>query len=244
MLAWTLAYEIYFYFAISVIVLLIPGHIFRGIAIWACLSFSLLGYATITGNGWTQYVFASPLTIEFTIGAAIAYLVRRRIFIHPWLSVAAGAIGFAIGSRFNTDWAVWSRTLCFAAPAGLIVYGVVALEIDCRRVMPVVLQRLGDASYSIYLWHQLLFFAIFAIFDHLGWIDGIPRGILVICWIMAVFPTTLLIHRFVEAPMLELLNRALFSRIDRSTSERSVAGENPIIPLVSVPGWANVRERQ
>ena len=43
-------------------------------------------------------------------------------------------------------------------------------------------------------------------------------------------------HRFVEAPMLKFLNRALFSFRDRSTSDGSIAGEDPIVPRVSVPG--------
>lgn len=39
----------------------------------------------------------------------------------------------------------------------MIVYGAIAIEQEHNVSMPNWTQTLGDASYSIYIWHQLIF---------------------------------------------------------------------------------------
>jgi peptidoglycan/LPS O-acetylase OafA/YrhL len=45
------------------------------------------------------------------------------------------------------------RVALVALPAGLVVYGAIGVEVRRGRIVPSFVQRLGDASYSLYLTH-------------------------------------------------------------------------------------------
>jgi len=57
---------------------------------------------------------------------------------------------------------VWRRTLLYGIPVALLIYGLVALELDrgLGRRIPKFMVHLGDWSYSLYLCHTLSISAI------------------------------------------------------------------------------------
>lgn len=159
-LGWTLIHEMYFY-AVFSLLLLLPAHThLPAIALWSACS--LAGWLLLQpsqAEAWL-YLLANPLNLEFAAGCAIAVILHRRSLPCPALLLALGILG-AAGS-----WYFWSegspegfplggaRVACFLLPAALILAAAVQLEAGGTLFYP-LLQRIGDASYSLYLTHIL-----------------------------------------------------------------------------------------
>jgi exopolysaccharide production protein ExoZ len=202
--AWTLSYELMFYFAFAGLFLLpkrAAGFIPAG---WA----ALVTYAAVTD--WKPVWFpmqmaTSPFVLEFLAGGlvAVAPAVRR-----PGLWFVAG-VGWAViaGSLLNTGspdelgGIIAARILTFGPSAAMIVAAAVAA--DGTFTPPRWLVSLGDASYSVYLFHGTL--CVSTLFltwgmshrfvPHLGWLAvmltaGVGGG-----W---------LLHFLVERPLLRV----------------------------------------
>ena len=103
----------------------------------------------------------SPLALEFLMGVGVAAMPTRSL-----AGVAAlvlGICGFALGPSdfYNQAFGAGAfyRVMAWGIPASLAVYGARSLESSFEKrsfSLPVLL---GSASYSIYLFHQLVFLA-------------------------------------------------------------------------------------
>ena len=111
-----------------------------------------------------------PIILEFCFGMAIALAYRAGLRLSPafvWLLILAAIAAFAATTVWGAS-APW-RALAWGAPSAAIVAALVLSS----RVAPAgpvgrVFGFLGDASYSIYLTHPLVFPVV-------GWI--LPRWI-------------------------------------------------------------------
>jgi len=100
------------------------------------------------------------MIFEFLFGVAIAQLPRLEHWAWPLL--AASALGFALSPIDLYQLHVTSeigqsfiRVLSWGVPAALAVYGLLCAERLFRNAWFAPLVLLGDASYSIYLFHRL-----------------------------------------------------------------------------------------
>ena len=215
--AWTLPYELLFYAAFGLLVLL-P----RWAAPWL-----LVGWAAAVGlvaatTGWLHLSsFAvvrhavNPHVWEFLLGCGIAAVIREGFTRFGRLSVAFGiAWAAAWVPAFNTAATPYQmgmdpllRVFVFGPAGALIVYGMVAVERCGGWVFPRRLQRIGDASYSIYLWHAPVGILLHdwtakwwdhKLLPHLGWLAMMTA--VAVCG-------GLLLHRWVEKPLLGLFTR-------------------------------------
>ncbi|MBS0295559.1 MAG: acyltransferase [Proteobacteria bacterium] len=147
---WTLNYEALFY-AVFALGLFLPSRL--RIA-WLAMS---LGAVWLWGEVWPPaYTYiANPILMEFLAGVALAELWRRGRLkgrIWSWLAILYGLAMLILLQALDYRSDAW-RPLLWGGPATLIVGGAVALEASgWGRPWP-WLQRLGDASYSIYLVH-------------------------------------------------------------------------------------------
>lgn len=150
-LGWSLSFELLFYAAIALAMMTRP------IVPLALFAATLLGKAL---TGWSIFNYlGNPMIFEFLAGVLIARLPRDSRFAIPLLAVSV--IGFAIAplALYRADVAVdaavsgW-RALCWGFPAALLVYSALcSARLFNKRVFdPFV--TLGDASYSIYLFHR------------------------------------------------------------------------------------------
>ena len=157
---------------------------------WAA---AVLGAAAV---GWTPGAFwatlpVSPFVLEFLGGAAVAGLLDRGVSVRPrrcLLVAVAWVVGFAaVLHETNPDVLggnLWLRVLTFGPPSVLAVYALAAGEVAGTIRLPRWLRPVGDASYSIYLFHAA--FCVSAMFltwgishrllPHLVWVDGDGRG--------------------------------------------------------------------
>jgi exopolysaccharide production protein ExoZ len=147
---WTLSFELIFYLGFALALATRPA-----IALMVFGVFFILGVST---NQLLFWFLGSPLTFEFLLGIAIARMPRRE-------SVGVGMIGLGLiwfalapSAFYNQAFGPGAiyRLLAWGVPAAMLVYGTLCLE---RRLgglafdLPVLI---GGASYSIYLFHQLV----------------------------------------------------------------------------------------
>jgi len=162
---WTLNLEMFFYVVFAACLLLRPA------ARLACLTLSFLvlvvaGLFAPPSNALAA-TYTDPLILEFVAGVWLAVLIRRMPRPGPLgalLSIGAGAAALLI----LPFWGGLSERLACLAGATLCLYGV--LSMDLRQATPdiLVLRIIGDASYSIYLWHGVAVSVAAAVAGKLG----------------------------------------------------------------------------
>ncbi len=149
---WTLSFEMLFYLGAASGLATRPAVPLALFAVFASA-------APFSDNAVIDFL-GNPMIAEFLAGLAISRLSRRERLGIPfiWAGVAGLACSsplfFDSATAISADLAGW-RFLSWGLPAAMIVYGTLCLE---QRFagrawnLPVLL---GDASYSIYLFHVL-----------------------------------------------------------------------------------------
>ena len=230
--AWTMTYEICFYVAFAIL-LLMP----RRIAPFALLSWAaVVGWAESAKTDDSFYAgtfattFTSPLILEFLLGCCVAFVVRRGISKWGRTAIAVGIAwaGWGIvlchpgGEPYALCTKVMPRVLVFGPAAALLVYGAIAAKMCGTLQFPKWLRATGDASYSIYLWHapigtclhySILWWPHHTV-PHLAWI----ALMLTVCW-----GGGMLFHRWVERPLLNLAKRKTSPAVEPEIVEARVA---------------------
>ena len=227
--AWTLTFEVYFYAVVGLSLLLLARQAMVGVAIW----FAMVGGATLLGLWfpWSRpldFVFA-PLVLEFLLGIAVAMLIDRgfhrfhgALLVGAFIWMAIGTL-FLMPSLFVQNVAHWGRlvaitrsfalhVVCWGMPAAIFIYGIVVLETRQRWIMPRVLQCFGNASYSIYLWHVVVFNAVAEICMRLGWVGVVSLTALTAFMVAIGLGIGLLSYHFLEKPLLRLLGQRFLGR--------------------------------
>ncbi len=154
--SWSLKYEIFFYLIFATLILnariglvLLLAWQITVLTVAVCLPPQALGLAGF---------YLRSLCLDFGVGLVCAWLAGRSIIVPrlqlshaPWILLAAGISGFAIGM------AVDPLTTLAGIPCGLgagaIILALTLLEQAGRIRVADVLVRLGGASYGIYLVH-------------------------------------------------------------------------------------------
>jgi exopolysaccharide production protein ExoZ len=217
MAAWTLAFEMYFYLVVTASLFLFKGNIFRGLAFWSFVTLAIIVYLSLVGSSLSSNIPFSPVIIEFMFGILIAYAVEKNIIIAPLKFIFVGVIVFFIGAEINSQsggWGGWYRAFCLGLPGAFLVYGLVAIEIRDGLILPKLLQRVGDISYSLYIWHQLFFATFYALAVKLALVDKLPAEILVLTWLVSVFVWSTFSFYYIERSSLAKLSQMFIPQLD------------------------------
>ena len=153
-MAWTLVHELMFY-AVFLLFFVSARWLAFGLAAWALVivGANLLAVPT----GWLRYPL-SFLNIEFMLGVASAWLVRRRTAFASgsWLGyVGAGLVLMALVLIMQDEKQTYPHLILALGLAMIIVVFAVREQAVAMR-WPGILLLLGNASYSIYLVHNPL----------------------------------------------------------------------------------------
>jgi exopolysaccharide production protein ExoZ len=112
----------------------------------------------------------SPMVIEFGLGVLAYHLGRGRPGLGIFAMIIAGLVFTSLPKQLILAQA-WMETyiglgrVAFVGPLALmVVWGAAQFDCNSRLWRPLIL--LGDASYSIYLSHQLLMLAAGKILGH------------------------------------------------------------------------------
>jgi exopolysaccharide production protein ExoZ len=166
----------------------------------AFAGYSLLLLGALTTSVALLHFVGSPMGLEFLMGIAVARLPRRRIFglFIPLglalLSLTPTVLGDLVSS-LEPQWAL-RRALEWGCPAALVVWGGLSLEHLFQHRLFNAAVIVGDASYSIYLFHPLISYG----FD-LYW----PVRLIL------ALATGVAMYLLVERRLMALRKRAIFS---------------------------------
>jgi len=202
---WSLEHEVLFYIIAALVA---P---FFGLRVLAAVMFGLGAVGLAFNMGWDFHLFARP---QLLFGAGVcAYLLRER----SWkLAAPVALIGLILTYGHYYEIAKlpqWIADIATAAGfAGVVVMGV-DLERRGWRV-PRIMIRIGNASYSLYLWHLLVFPFIGRYAYGLGASPEIWRWMLV----AGAVGVSLLSYRFIEKPLIAFSHRR-FGRSERVAAE-------------------------
>jgi exopolysaccharide production protein ExoZ len=147
---WTLSFELLFYLAFALALWSRPLVPLTAFAL-CCVGGAVFGGALLGFLG-------SPVIFEFLAGVVIAKLPKRPALALPCILAAAAILAanhlplYLRAVVLTPDLAIW-RLLLWGVPGALLVYGALSAEPWFVKAGPLVL--LGDASYSIYLFHQI-----------------------------------------------------------------------------------------
>lgn len=185
---WSLCFEMMFYGVFAL------GLATRRSAAFV-IFFAAIGLAMVIPNVAAIRFIGSPLSLEFLMGVCIAALPRFR-----WSGGALILLGmslFAIAPATYADaimgpLAFWRVTL-WGVPAAMLVYGFLCFEQSFTRQLLALPVLVGDASYSIYLFHKLF------ILLPVTWLLSAPLAIAGCLWI----------HFRVERPIVRRRTKAV-----------------------------------
>ncbi|WP_313528451.1 acyltransferase [Shinella sp.] len=192
---WTLNYEMFFYLVFAAC-LALPLRL----RLWSMAGiFGLLVALglVVESDASLFLAYTRPIILEFVAGMLIARLwLDGRMPGRPlaFALIGLGLAGFAAIDLLRLPFDEW---ICGPLACAL-VYGTVALEKQGgipRLAIPVML---GDASYSIYLWHT---FAI-SIVAKAGILLGIPSATAFILSVCAGLTVGLAAYYLIERPLL------------------------------------------
>lgn len=158
LVAWTLSYEMMFYILFTLLFFKSKKLFFSVMSIWTILSITAAAFHTdFSGTKNPILAMLNPIMIEFLFGCIIAILYEKYIILEKFSYIG---IYFIIGV-FSANVIInhdlinvptnnqYFRFLIYGAPAAAFIFYSIFLPISYPRL----LIFLGDASYSIYLFH-------------------------------------------------------------------------------------------
>lgn len=193
---WTLSFEILFYALFAV------GLAIRRVVVVPAAAIGALVVAGVIFEPRSAplTVATNPLLIEFMLGVAIALALDRRPALLLPLALSAATVALAEYVREATGATLY-------AGAATIVAGSLWLERTQTRGPIRALQILGDASYSIYLFHTPLLFVIERLLVVRLEVDSSPlANVIAVAAIAVVVAIGVAAHFMLEKPLLRKLN--------------------------------------
>lgn len=208
--SWSLEYEVFFYTLFGLMLLGRTGAILLGLLLaWAfgsrILGFPLPRFGTF---------LSGPNTLTFIVGMAAAAIHRSgfRIPKPGWVTLVSLVLVFVLhGDHARPLWPNdMVRAIGTSLCSGLLVLGLTAGE-ECGLPSgrhPWI-QRLGDASYALYLIH----FPLISLLTKVAFATGLPRlgiagaAVTLIVEVAVCIAVSVAFHLWLEKPIIAFLRR-------------------------------------
>lgn len=197
MVGWTLTYEMLFYLLYSFFLVFLNNKQ-RALAVSSILFvLVLIRISTNISNVYFKF-YSNPILLEFVFGLLIGSLPTSslRNFRLPKLSIIAGSIALCIsGAALELDTLIQFRVILWGLPAALIVWGVLNIQQTRQWIL---LEKLGNISYSIYLIHIPIISAVAIALHQL--LDPSTNPVAIYCIFSLLFTITLagISYKFIE----------------------------------------------
>lgn len=240
---WTLSLELYFYLVLGAVLGLPRARPSQAVAIWGAvvLAYSSWAYAQklftpsrFNDMSLLHSFFFSPLVLEFVAGFLLCNALRQRpsTMVWPWalLSLAMGTLATVYQHTGNL--VASGLAGFFHWPERAILLGATACGlVACAILMPPwqgglskIMQWLGNASYTLYLGHMLVFQLFYLVLHRTGWIDWAGAFVWYFVSLAVVLISSALHYCFVEHPLHRAARRWIDKAAGPATLSPSPAG--------------------
>ena len=221
-MGWTICYEMYFYVLFAVMMATLGRFAIHGVA---CVIIVGAVVEHIIVAPPFALVAISALPLEFLAGCLLAKLYIRGVFLTAVPAVAAVALGCVLIYWAGASELVASerdpwRVMYFGLPSVCLVAGFLSLDARGLIWFPRFTIAIGDASYSLYLSHQFVLYAVGKGWALLGLQNHLPAASLFGVAMIAPILAAILAYRWLERPLTRWLNASW----QRRTSIAAAAG--------------------
>jgi exopolysaccharide production protein ExoZ len=213
---WTLVYEMFFYLVFALVLNANRRYCLPLMLVWGCLTLAIFAGTRQLHNVYLD-TYANPLMIEFILGVAIGYVVAVRGLSFALPSFALGVAGIVAADFFyesiDRAYALGGslRFVLIGIPMALIFMGVVGFETRRGWTFPGWLIVIGNASYSLYLWHEPLTVLIGR--ASAGHKSLLQHASVHVAWLLfvavAIVGCSIALYYLIERPLLKFFNRRM-----------------------------------
>lgn len=222
MVAWTLVYEMFFYLILSALILF-GRRFWHAFFVWIFIEIIAISLTNSYDKSMAYIVPLSPQIFQFCAGALVAFVFTTYQTKFGKEILICGSLLFLVMAAVNAkmgEWNPWNRTLTLTLPSAMMVYGAVAAEAEKRLKFGKLMVFFGNISFSLYLWHQLTFQSMLALFEKLKIIDVIPSGITLALWAACGIFVSYLSYKIIEKPLVRFINNLMKGKYDKNIDER------------------------
>ncbi|MGO4568422.1 acyltransferase family protein [Rhizobium sp. 2YAF20] len=196
---WTLSYEMFFYliFAISLRLPELRRFWFLMAAlVTVVVAHYLLPFSYVR-------IFTEPIILEFAAGIVIGRLWKQGFRLPFRVAVGLMIAGFVL-LLARDPMAHFDRVVRWGVPAVLLLLGAVFAERERGAPKLAFLQFLGEASYSIYIWHVLTGVMVTALLLRVGVPHAAQPGFVA----LGSLAFAIVCYLYIERPMLRKMRSA------------------------------------
>jgi exopolysaccharide production protein ExoZ len=217
---WTLSFEWFFYILYFFLISFKVNKKFSALCI-ATIALATIGYI-MQPSDYRLAFLSNPIILEFMLGSLIYmfhyYKIKKIPQFIPiaYLFIGIVTMGLLVFGGFDSieglpviaDTALGAkRFILFGIPSSLIVAGVILLE--RHRFFKYIFNNrsiitIGNASFSIYLTHSILFFYIQFIYKKTG--NMLSADIIVFIQLCIAILFGIGFYKFIENPILRLIH--------------------------------------
>lgn len=207
-IAWTLQFEMMFY---AVFAVLIVNRVAGWILILGWLALIVAGHWDADVSGIP--IFPSGYSLQFFFGMVAAGLVKRNRIARPYPIAALGGVLFVCSIILVNEGLLHGTSTfaryAFGISASILVAGIAAAEITGRRIGFAALDRLGNASYSLYIWQFVFIGLVWQMLLGASLERQIPHWMVFCTLAIGGIGGGLMAHYVVERPLTRLVRNAL-----------------------------------
>ncbi|MGG6897934.1 acyltransferase family protein [Rhizobium sp. BR 315] len=190
---WTLSYEMFFYLIFS-ISLFLPEFRRLWFLVVALVAAVIAHYLLPLGY---VSVFTQPVILEFAAGIIVGRLWKQGFRLPFGAAIGLMIVGFILLLASDLLAHV-DRALRWGVPAVLLLSGAVFAERERGAPKLAFLNFLGDASYSIYVWHVLTGILVTALLLRFG----VPHAAQPVLIALGSLAFAIVCYLYIERPIL------------------------------------------
>ena len=210
-LSWTLSFEIVFYLLFGLFFFRNSRLFMTILTIWVGLCYAnafLIHIDFLNHLAHNPFkAFLNPIVAEFFLGCLVAILILKYPPKYPVIAFFIGMVFFLFSAlKVTYSFSIADEIVFFfGVPSAFIIYGIA----NIKSSVPKFLTYLGDASYSIYLFHEPFFallikaIALFKLTSHIK--NFLGMGFISVVLILLCC----LVHNYIEIPLLRFCRKKI-----------------------------------
>ena len=128
------------------------------------------------------------------------------------LSSLTALLGYLIATDPANFPSAWFQVAAVGGSIAVAVYAVIGLELRGHITMPRLIERVGDGSYSIYLWHVPILAVVGLAIERIGPRPLVPHVVALVSVFAIATVAGLWLYDLLERPLLRAFHTRQFSR--------------------------------